>query len=180
MEIHDDVLIERILQKDKQALSLFYQRYRTKLLLHIRQKIAKEQDVEEVFQDTFYAFLEALRDFHGQSKVQTFLYAICNHKIIDYYRRKKIKHIVFSQVPQLEMLISPLLKPDEVLDAVEVKDRIRTAFEVIPPMYKQVLTYKYIEGYSVAWIAERMQVTLKSVESKLFRARKAFIAAYER
>jgi RNA polymerase sigma-70 factor (ECF subfamily) len=180
MEIQDEVLIQRILNKDKQALYQFYQRYRKKLLFHIQQKIDKEQDVEEVFQDTFFAFLEAIRDFHGQSKVQTFLYAICNHKIIDFYRRKKIKHVVFSQVPQLEMLISPLVGPDQELDATEMKEKIKKVLDSLPPVYRQVLTYKYIEGYSVEWIANTMRLTFKSVESKLFRARKAFVAAYER
>lgn len=178
MELTDSQLIEQILQKNEVALYVFYKRYKSKLLSVIRSKIAKEQDAEEILQDTFFGFLESLRDFHGQSQIRTFLYAICHHKIIDYYRRKKIRHIVFSQMPQLEMLVSPLIQPEEYVSGVEFQQKIHNAFESIAPLYKRILQYKYVEGRSVEEIALLLSLTFKSVESKLFRARKAFVLAY--
>jgi RNA polymerase sigma-70 factor (ECF subfamily) len=179
MELSDEVLIQRILIKDKQALHLFYHRYKLKLLHYIQAKVEKEQDAEEILQDTFFAFLEATRDFHGQSSIKTYLFSICNHKIIDFYRRKKIKHVVFSQLPGLEALISPLLEPEAEYDITEIKDRIRQAYTSLNPLYQQLLRYKYIDGYSVEQIAARLTMSFKSVESKLFRARKAFVLAYQ-
>lgn len=176
--ISDDVLAQGILQGDRHSLFIFYERYKTKLQSFIKSKVAREQDQEELLQDTYLAFIEALRDFHGQSSIKTFLYAICHHKIIDYYRRKKIKHIVFSQLPQLEGLISPLLQPDEQLDKKEIIEKIQLAFSLMTPFYRRILRYKYVEGRSVAEIAQLCSITFKSAESKLFRARKAFVVVY--
>lgn len=178
MESTDNELVQHILEGNQTALYQFYKRYKTKLLTLIRAKVSREQDVEEILQDTFFGFIESLRDFHGQSQIKTFLYAICHHKIIDYYRRKKIKHVVFSQMPQLEMLVSPLIQPEEYVSSIEFQQKIQKAFESITPLYKHILHYKYIEGRSVEEIASLLSLTFKSAESKLFRARKAFVLAY--
>lgn len=174
----DTDLAYGILSKDKRSLFEFYHRYKHQLFWLIRTKVNKEEDCEEILQDTFFAFLEALRDFHGKSSIKTYLFSICHHKIIDYYRRKKMKHIVFSQLPQLEALVSPLLQPEEEFDSQVIKEKIRSALASLVPLYREILVYKYLDGLSVEAIAEKLSLTFKSVESRLFRARKAFVAAY--
>jgi RNA polymerase sigma-70 factor (ECF subfamily) len=178
MVVEDDTLIPQILARDRKALLLFYRKFTPKLSRFIRGKIAGPQDAEEILQDTLYAFLEAIRDFEGKSNVTTFLYSICQHKIIDFYRRKKIKHAVFSQMPQLSALISPLLSPEEELDVTLVKEKIHIVLSGLMPRYRQILILKYIEGHSVAEIAHKLALTFKSVESQLFRARKAFVELF--
>ena len=177
--ISDEQLVERILERDKIALHEFYQRYKLKLLRFIRGKIDREEDCEEILQDTLFGFLESLRDFHGKSSIKTFLFSICHHKVIDFYRRKKMKHVVFSQMPQLEALISPLIAPEEELDATLIKERITEVFGILLPAYREILTYKYLEDMSVGEIAQKLRLSFKSAESRLFRARKAFVEAFE-
>lgn len=177
--MEDEQLISGILARDEQALHFFYTKYKGKLSQFIRTKVEKETDGEEILQDTLFAFLEALRDFHGKSSVKTYLFSICHHKIIDFYRRKKLRHVVFSQLPQLENLVSPLLQPEEVLDKTIVKEKISRIFSEILPRYREILVYKYVEGRSVEDIAKMLRLSFKSVESRLFRARKAFVDAYQ-
>lgn len=179
MLMEEQELTQKMLLRDKHALSVFYRRYAPKLSRFIAVKIASTHDAEEVLQDTLFAFLEALRDFQGASKLETFLFAICQHKIIDYYRRKKLKHLVFSRTPYLEDIISPLLNPEEELDASELKRRLKHTFGSIMPKYRKILELKYMEGLSVADIARQFRWTIKATESLLFRARKSFVGVFE-
>lgn len=174
----ETTIIAKILARDRRALLVFYRRYAPKLSRFIAAKVANPADAEEILQDTLYAFLEAIRDFQGKSNIQTFLFSICNHKVIDYYRRKKLKHAVFSQLPQLEGLISPLISPEEELDAVLIKEKIHAVLGRLLPRHRQILLLKYFDGLSVAEIAKHLTMTFKSVESQLFRARKAFVALF--
>jgi len=174
MVVDDTNLILKILARDRRALLEFYRRYAPKLSRFIAGKVANPADAEEVLQDTLYAFLEAIRDFQGKSNIQTFLFSICQHKVIDYYRKKKLKHAVFSQMPQLEAIISPLVSPEEELDATLVKEKIHAVLGRLLPRHRQILMLKYLDGLSVAQIAKHLAMTFKSVESQLFRARKAF------
>ncbi len=176
--MEDSTLITQILNRNRRALHIFYHTYSPKLARRIHTKIANPKDAEEVLQDTLFAFLEAIRDYTGKSSIETFLFGICNHKIIDYYRRKKILHTVFSTTPHLEALISPILNPEEILDATILKEKTCTVLGHLIPQYRQVLKLRYFEDLSVVEIARRLAASLKSVESQLFRARRAFVEAF--
>lgn len=176
--MNESELLHNILQRDRRAILTFYKRYTPRLTRFIRSKVGNSEDAQEVLQDTLYAFLEALRDFQGQSKIETFLYAICGHKIIDYYRRKKVKHVVFSLVPRLEQILSPGATPESELDAVFVRQKIEQVLRGLMPLYRRVLVLKYKEGRSVAEVASLCETTLKGAESVLFRARRAFVKAF--
>lgn len=176
--MEDKELVSKILTRDRRALLVFYRRYAPKLSRFIAGKIANPADAEEVLQDTLFAFLEATRDFQGKSTIQTFLFSICQHKVIDYYRRKKLKHAVFSQMPQLEAIISPLIGPEDQLDVTLVREKIHAVLGRLLPRHRQILMLKYLDGLSVSEIAKRLTMTFKSVESQLFRARKAFVERF--
>ncbi|OGG24096.1 hypothetical protein A3A79_02775 [Candidatus Gottesmanbacteria bacterium RIFCSPLOWO2_01_FULL_43_11b] len=174
----DAKLVDKILRRDKRALSLFYRTYAPALRRYIGGKIANHLDAEEILQDSLFAFLEAIRDFGGRSSIKTFLFSITNHKIIDFYRRKKMKHIVFSKLPQLSELISPLLNPEEVLDEAQFKEKVARALSRLIPRYRQIITLKYLDNISVTDIARELAISFKSAESRLFRARKAFVELF--
>lgn len=176
--MNDNELIKKILTRDRHALNLFYRSYTPKLRQYIRYKISSPDDAEEILQDTLYAFLEAIRDFAGNAKLKTYLYAIASHKVIDWYRRKKIRHVVFSAVPQLESLVAPLVGPEEELDASLLREKIRIVLGKLLPMHRSVLVLKYADDFSVADIAKKLTISFKSAESQLFRARKAFVEAF--
>lgn len=171
-------LIDGIVERDRQALVRFYHTYTPKLVSYIHHKVSNPKDAEEVLQDALFAFLEAARDFTGSVKLTTFLFAIANHKIIDYYRKKKIVQVVFSRYPRLEHLVSPLLNPEESYDAVMVKEKIHKTFRTILPHYKTLLQLRYFDNLPIKEIASRLSLTLKGAESQIFRARKAFVEAF--
>lgn len=174
----DAGLIQRLLSHDRRAVASFYREYAPQLRRYIGGRVKLVADADEVLQDTLFAFLEGLRDFQGKSSIRTFLFSICQHKIIDFYRRKKIKHLVFSQVPKLETFVSPLLSPEAVLDETLVKEKIQHVLSRMIPMHRQVIVLKYLENVSVEDIARRLSITFKSAESRLFRARKAFVELF--
>ncbi len=174
----DETLIAQILARDRRALSVFYRRFVPKLSAFVHSKVGDREDAEEVLADTLYAFLEAIRDFQGKSSIKTFLFSIGHHKIVDYYRRKKMKQLVFSRAPNLEFLVSPLLSPEEELDMTILKEKISTVLSRILPHYRAILVSKYIDNLSVADIAHKFALSFKSAESQLFRARKAFVELF--
>jgi RNA polymerase sigma-70 factor (ECF subfamily) len=174
----DATLLARLFAKDKQAAASFYREYAPQLRRFISHRINAVEDAEEVLQDTLFSFLEGIRDFQQKSSIRTYLFSICQHKVIDYYRRKKIKHLVFSQMPQIESLVSPLLSPEAELDVVLVKEKIQKVFAKLLPVHRQVLVLKYLEQVPVEDIARKLSISFKSAESRLFRARRAFVEIF--
>lgn len=178
-DMTDKELVTQILKGNEKTLRYFYKTYQPRLLNIIKGKIANDNDAEEILQDVLLASLEAMRDFSFRSTLYTFVVSIANHKVIDFYRRKKIKHVVFSRLPNIEPLISTFFGPEQSFDDAILKQKIKQTFQNLTPNYRQILQLKYIYGFSVSEIAKRLCLSFKSVESQLFRARKAFTFAYE-
>ena len=82
-------LVQRIIQRDEKALLFLYRKYQKSIQNFIFKKLKDYQVAEEISQDVFLDFVEALRDFHFQCSIKTFLYSIAKNKTIDYIRKKK-------------------------------------------------------------------------------------------
>lgn len=171
-------LVGLLLRGDKKALRFFLKTYQPFLLNFIKRKVA-EEDAEEILQDVFLLSLESLRDFAFRAKLTTFLCAIARHKIADYYRKKRLKKILFSQLPAAEPLLKVLRTPEDKLDEVLIKKAIEKSLQLLKPRYQKILRLKYEDGFSVNEIAFKLKISFKSAESHLFRARKIFIATYK-
>ncbi|OGK15626.1 hypothetical protein A3H80_02025 [Candidatus Roizmanbacteria bacterium RIFCSPLOWO2_02_FULL_37_19] len=173
----DKAVLERLLQKDELALREFYLEHKNALMEYLLRQL-EYQDAEEVFQDSFIAFIEALRSFKGQASLKTFLYSIAKRKAIDKIRKKRVKKILFSHLPShiVDSLAIVFLKDD--LDKKHIAHKIEMILSKLPNDYALVLRLKYKEGYKVAEISEKVKLPFKATESLLFRARKAFIEKY--
>ncbi len=175
----EKLLINKLLLGDAKSLNSYYRSYKERLLRYINNKIANPQDGEEILQDVFLGSLDALRNFTFKSSLYTYLCSIANHKVIDFYRKQKIKNIVFSRLPgNISPLVSQLLTPEEELSSKEVKEQIKEVMRRIKPVYSTLIRLKYVEGYSLKQIAKKLVISCKSAESMLFRARTSFVKQY--
>lgn len=176
----DKKTIQKLIRRDEKMLFKFYRVHKKPLMNFILQRLNSRQDAEEVLQDSFIGFIESLRDFRGKSSLKTFLYSIAKRKVIDKLRKKKVKRILFSHFPEgvVESLATVLLDPE--LETAALAKSIEDVLKKLPNDYATVLRLKYRDGYKVAEIAEKINLSFKATESLIFRARQAFVKVYER
>src|SRR6185436_6400213 len=74
----------------------------------------------------------------------------------------------------LDLLALASDNPERQLHRHEVARLVQATLDHLPAKYGDALEWKYVEGRSVAEIAERLQIGLKAAESVLTRAREAF------
>ena len=110
----------------------------------------------------------------------TWLCQICRNEINGYFR--KLSRSV-PVVPQDDDAIRPILEslesdesdtPEGMFEGVQMKRLIQEVLDHLPANYGDALEWKYIEGFSVSEIAERLEVTDLAAQSLLARARTAF------
>lgn len=171
-------LVQKIIHKDEKALLLIYREYKKPLHNFIYRKLKDHFTAEEITQDVFLDFIEALRDFQFQCSIKTFLFSIAKNKSIDFIRKKKLKKILFSALPPYFIESLKAIFIDEELEKKELAKKISTALEKLPNDYEVVLRLKYMEGERVNSIARKLTLGFKATESLLFRARKAFIKVF--
>lgn len=174
----EKVLLEKIIKKDERALLRLYKKYQPSVFNYVKSQINNYQTAEELTQDIFIDFIEALRDFRFQSSLKTFLFSIARHKIIDQIRKKKIKNILFSKLPSFIVESLKVVFIDEEIDKKELKEKIGKVLDYLPNDYRLILRLKYVEGIKIKEIANKLEMNFKATESLLFRARKSFIKVF--
>lgn len=180
MQPAEKLLIQRIIDKDEKALALVFKLYNAKLTNFINKQIRNKEETEEIVQDTFFEFIESLRNFRGDAKLQTYLFAIARHKVIDAIRRRKIKRVLFSALPDYVVEGLKTVVLDDEIDKNEMTRKINNVLTLLPHDYQVVIRLKYMEQRKVTDIARALQLSFKAAESLVFRARKAFILLYKK
>jgi RNA polymerase sigma-70 factor (ECF subfamily) len=174
----DKELLSRIIKKDERALLRLYKKYQPSVLRYVRSQINNYQTAEELTQDIFINFIEALRDFRFQSSIKTFLFSIARHKVVDQIRKRKIKDVFFSKLPAFIVESLKIVFIDEEIDKKELKEKITKVLDGLPNDYRLILRLKYVDGIKMKEISSKLRMNFKATESLLFRARKSFIKVF--
>lgn len=151
----------------------FYRTTRPRLLAWVLSRVKDEHDAEEVVQDAYLAFIDSLPLYQGKSSLSTFLYSIAKHEVADYWRKKYAKKAILT-VPFVDQVYTERLYSADLTAA-----EIEKVYAQLTAEQRLILVMKYEENKAVSEIAERLKISIKAAESRLFRARNAFKLAFE-
>ncbi|OGH24336.1 MAG: hypothetical protein A3B47_01050 [Candidatus Levybacteria bacterium RIFCSPLOWO2_01_FULL_39_24] len=172
--------IKRILVGDSKAVIQFYKTYSPKILAYLSKKLPRREDAQEITNDVFLEAIDSLSFLEREQNVSAWLYRIAHNKMVDFYRKKKIKSILLSQVPFLQIVASEINQPEFQFEKNKIRDNIELALRSLSAKYQKILRLHYEENVSVKTLAALFNLSFKATESLLFRARQSFKLAYER
>jgi len=168
----DEQLVNEILTGNQHRFRELVTRYQSRVLT-VAMKVANNQrDAEDISQEVFLQLYRSLSDFKGKSSFYTWVYRLTMNKAIDYKRKQeKVK------VQELEETISlyseeNILPPEEALIKSLDKEFIHSVLLELTPVYRDILISYYFEGLSYKEIALKFQIEVKTVESRLYRAKR--------
>ena len=177
----DDLkLVERMRSGDERAFDEFFGAYFPRLFRFALRRLGNEDAAEDVVQAALVLAMRKIGTWRGEAALFTWLCTICRHELSDYWARTGRQPVTlpFDDHPetraQLDSLAHDGPGPYAELERHDLSDLVRVTLDHLPRPYGDVLTWKYIEGLSVAEIAERLGSTTKAAESMLTRARLAF------
>lgn len=163
-----------LLQKDRKATAEFVARYADCVHGYVCWRLMPRTDlVEDLVQDVFVAAWEGLKNFRGDSSLQSWLLGIARHKVEDHYRKQLKESSLEEADAEVEELSSPLVV-DEVLANRQVEQRTREIISAMPGNYGIALLWRYWERRSVREMAVLSGKTEKAIERLLARARSHF------
>ena len=86
----DRYLLDQIRRGSPDGWSQLVGRYQGRLLAFARKQLSDADAADDAVQDTFVSFLKALATFQEQASLETYLFVILRHKIVDSYRSRPI------------------------------------------------------------------------------------------
>lgn len=172
--------IKRILTGDSQAVVAFYKSYSPRILTYLSKKLPRVEDAQEITNDVFLEAIDSLSFLQKEQNVSAWLYRIAHNKMVDFYRKRKIKSILLSQMPFLQIIASEINQPEFQFEKDKIRDEIEAALHGLSDNHRLILELHYKENIPVKEIARKLNLSFKAAESLLFRARQNFKLAYAR
>lgn len=171
-------LMEGVRQGNQRALLLLYKQYHSSIFQFINRQVRDVGIAEELTQDVFIGILDGIRERRKIDSFSAYIFTIARYKIIDHIRKKKIKKILLSAIPEHFINGCATLLFNDAMQKKELADSIERILNHIPHEYAVIIRLKYIDGLPVQKIASKLAINFKAAESKLFRARKLFADLY--
>lgn len=162
---------------DQLALQQLYELHTKPLYAFIAHHLDDPQEeVEDIWQETWMAAMHALQGFRGECSFFTWLCSIARHKIADHFRRiGRMENILTSEgFEDNTNLFDSDPIPEQTLADKALRLQVVETLMVLPVDYRVALMHRYVDELSVSEVARKMGKNYKITESLLTRARKAF------
>jgi len=170
--IRDTDIIGRIRQGDVQQFeSLFRSSYVS--LVRYAKRLIKDQDTaEEIVQDLFFRIWKERAKIRIESSLNGYLFRSVHNRCLHHieHNRIVIKHAeeMLSRPPE-----SPE-NPSEILNYKELQAKIASILEKLPERCGKIFYMNRFEGLKYTEIAEKLSVSVKTVEANMGKALKEF------
>lgn len=173
-------VIEGVREGNPQAVSKFYKQNSGKILNYLIGKLPNKEDAEDLTNDVFLEAIDSLNFLSKEENLGAWLFKIAHNKMVDYYRKRKIKSILLSQIPYVELIAKEISQPEFQFEKNRIRDKIEKTFYQLSEKYQKILRLHYEEDMPVKQLSNEFKLSFKATESLLFRARKQFKVVYER
>lgn len=168
MRIEDLVAIKKVLAGDKQAFRPLVEANKRLVFTSVA-KIVRDSDVaQDIAQEAFLQAYSSLVSFRGDSAFSTWLVRIAVNKALDYCRRQRVLPLR-GEISDTLPCNDP--SPESEVLAKEEVWQMRQQIKALPAIYRRVIHQYYFQELSYREIAEGEGITVKTVESRLYRAR---------
>jgi RNA polymerase sigma-70 factor (ECF subfamily) len=153
----------------KQWFTEFYQKDARSLWFYILKVCRDENLADDIFQDTFYKFLQAKPAVLNEGHMRSYLFKIASNLIIDRIRREKVARNAWEE--QQRDYMDEMYKQDQEAETLSFMGLDRM-FRLMNTKERILLWLTYVEGHTCGEVAEIMGSKESSVKVQLFRARK--------
>lgn len=165
MEQTDEDLVEKSKNGDAQAFKELVIRNEGKVAGVVQSMLGATPEAEDVGQEVFVRFYQALDKFKGESAVSTYLIRIAINLSLNEIKSRKRKNFLFTREEE-----GHFVKTGE--DGSDIKEIVSYEVSRLALDFQSVVTLRMIEGYSTGETAKILGIPLGTVLSRLSRAQR--------
>ncbi|MBQ5317549.1 MAG: sigma-70 family RNA polymerase sigma factor [Oscillospiraceae bacterium] len=137
----------------------------------VRFKLLSKPDAEDILQETYLTAFQKFDTLADKSHFKAWIISIARNKCNDYYRRKaKSVDVSIDELTEQPLTASRY-------GYVEQHD-VYDTLESLSENDKQIIDLFYIQGYTQSEIAQRLDIPIGTVKSRLYTARNNFKRLY--
>jgi RNA polymerase sigma-70 factor (family 1) len=168
----DNEIIRRIREGDKGQFELLFRSSYVSLVRYAKTLIKDHDTAEEIVQDLFVRLWQDKEKIKIESSLNGYLYRSVHNRCLHYIEHNRVveRHAEEMSYRQPD---SPEI-PSEILNYKELQARVASILEKLPERCGQIFCMSRFEGLKYNEIAEKLSVSVKTVEANMGRALKEF------
>lgn len=174
--LHTDAdLVSALNDGDVNAFETIYRKYVGELYRYARRNISSKEDCEELIQDVF----ESVWARHETLKPDTlryYLLSMVKYKIVRYFQHSRVKKKYIDHYRAFEAVYDNV--GEEAVDPVAMQALIEKSLQALPERCQIAFRLRLHENLSNGDIAQRMNITKKTVEVYMFQAFRHLRSSY--
>jgi RNA polymerase sigma-70 factor (ECF subfamily) len=148
-------------------------------ITHYLTRLVGDHEAEDVAQVVFEKVNNSLSDFHGESKLSTWIFRIATNAALDRLKSSSYKRtssgslapVPLQAVENLDLAFNKPTSPDQKIIRDEMSECVREFVDRLPTDYRTVLILNELEGFTNNEIADILQISLDAAKIRLHRAR---------
>jgi len=168
----DDELIGRVRKGETRLFAELVQRYQDQVYGMTLRFVRSTGDAEDLAQEAFLRAYRGLEGFKGESRFSTWLYRITWNLCADWLRRNRRHKHAATTIDDAAGVPDGAASVEEGYLASEAKREVHEALDRLDEKYRSVLILLYYQKLSYDQIAAILDVPVKTVETRLYRARR--------
>lgn len=158
---------KRITEK---AFEEIYSKFYERLYAFINSRVNQKELVSELSFDAFLKLWNHLNQGNEPDNIEAYLFSIAKNVIYDHYQavsKKKGKQIFLDIIPDVE---NTAKDPEESLLNEELKSILEKSIQTLSPQSQKVFRMIRIDGLKYSEVAEKLNISVNSVDTQLSRA----------
>ena len=149
---------------------MLIEKYKDDLYRTVYAVLRNEKDAEDALQEVFLKIYSSLPSYE-HSGFKTWMTRIAVNHAIDMKRKQSRRHEDAFETAEASFKKEAVDSIDLELIREEKRNMVRKKLEELPENYRDVIYGFYIEEKTYQQMAEEQNVQVKTIETKLYRAR---------
>lgn len=171
-DLTDIELIQRITNRDSKALENLYDRYSPVLYTLVKRIAVDKETSEEILADIFVIIWQKSSMFDiNTGNLYSWLINLSRNKTLDFIRRQKglITDEYNEEYENIVILpnISTIIPSNDLSKTFSSREKIYSAVHNLTEAQQYVLSLAYYDGLTESEIAEKLNIPLLTVKSKI-------------
>lgn len=166
----EHIIIRQFKQGDHHAFRVLYEKHAPRLFSFSKKYLQSNEDAEEIVHEVFLRLWEKRQNIDEHQSFSSYVIQAAKHRIYNSFR-KKVNAQVYLDFHLLTNDVSKNFTELDV-DFQDIKIRAEEAIKAMPPKRQEIFRMSRELGLKNKEIAEKLDISIKTVENQMGQALK--------
>jgi RNA polymerase sigma-70 factor (ECF subfamily) len=172
-EYDDRTLVGMVVEGDSLAFDTLFTRHRDMIYAMLLKYVGNCDDVDDLMQEAFMKAYLKIGLYDPKYDFGAWIYTIARNTFVDFERTRKSNALNPENIPlensTAQQTSAPT--PEDYIINAQQRLQIERYIAMLPEDYRRLFELRFLDEYSYEEIAEKLDMKLGTVKTRIFRVR---------